>query len=193
MFSAEGAAGAGEDQTADLAAIRAALQALKNGGMLAVDGNDIRAIFAGRRHHQLSGAHKSFLVGQRNAPTQTDGGQRWLQPHAAHHGGDHGVRLCRLRGSQQTIWPGQHLDIRAVQAAAQLGSRALVIKHGKARAKFPRLRFQQIHAVMRRQRGHMQLQFPGHGQRLPADGPRTSQQGDDFCHARSLNTGRRSG
>ena len=185
----ERAAGAGQDQAAYLPSVGAALQTLKNSGMLAVHRHDIRAVFLRGGHHQLSGAHQRLLVGQGDAPPKADGRQRRLQSYAAYHGGHHRVSLLRLCRRQKALRPRQHLDIRIAQTLPQLLRRGGVIKHRKARAELPRLRFYQLHTAVGRQRGHPQLQFPGHGQRLPPDGPGASQQGNGFCHDNFLNTG----
>ena len=53
---------------------------------------------------------------------------------------------------------------------AQLARRILVIKHGKTRAKFPRLLFNEVNALIRRQRGDGKPQLARHLKRLAADG-----------------------
>ena len=55
-------------------------------------------------------------------------------------------------------------------ALAQLGSRRFVIKHGKTRAKLPRLLFDEINARIGGQRRDGQSQLPCDLQRLAADG-----------------------
>ena len=108
----ERAAGAGQDQPLDLPLVTAALQALKDGGVLAVHRNDLRAVLFGGGHHQLTGTHQRFLVGKGDAPSKADGSQGGFQPHAAHHGGHHGVGFFHLCRRQQTFCSGAHLDIR---------------------------------------------------------------------------------
>ena len=122
--------------------VTAALQALKDGGVLAVHRNDLRAVLFGGGHHQLTGTHQRFLVGKGDAPSKADGSQRRFQPHAAHHGGHHGVGFFHLSRHQQTFRSGAYLNIRITQAAAQRICRIVIVKHRKARVEFPRLRFQ---------------------------------------------------
>ena len=54
--------------------------------------------------------------------------------------------------------------------AQQLTRRILVIKHGKTRAKFPRLLFDEVNALIRRQRSDGKPQLARHLKRLAADG-----------------------
>ena len=90
----------------------------------------------------IDSRNQRFLVGKGDAPAKADGGQGGFQPHAAHHGGHHGVGFFHLCRRQQTFCSGAHLDIRITQTAAQRTCRIVIVKHRKARVEFPRLRFQ---------------------------------------------------
>ena len=165
----ERSARAGQDQSFDLAAVTAALHTLKNCAVLAVHRHDLRAELLRRVHHERARAHQRLLVGQRDALALFDGGKRGLQTDHADHGGHHCVGVLRRRGGKQTLHTGEHLRFRVPQALAQFGSRRFVIKHGKTRAKLPRLLFDEINARIGGQRRDGQSQLPCDLQRLAAD------------------------
>ena len=71
--------------------------------MLGVHRDDFRIVLFGLSHHQLAGADQSFLVGKTNALAGTDGRQRGLQPHHAHHRRDDAVRLRNGGSTDQTL------------------------------------------------------------------------------------------
>ncbi len=56
------------------------------------------------------------------------------------------------------------------ESRARSSRRILVIKHGKTRAKFPRLLFDEVNAFIRRQRSDGKPQLARHLKRLAADG-----------------------
>ena len=151
----ERSAGAGQDQPFDLPAVPAALEALENGGVLGVHGHDLRTRRIRRVHHQLPGTHQGLLVGQGDAFLFLDGGQGRLEPHHAHHGGDHGVRL-RHRGSLlQGIKAPQDPGIRVLQAHRQVTGGSLIGEDRQGGAEFAGLLLHALHAGVGGDGGHL--------------------------------------
>ena len=161
---------AGQNEALDLTAVAAALQALEDRAVLAVDGHDLRAAAFRRVHHKLTRADERFLVGKRDALFLLNGGKRRLEADHAHHGGHDRVGVLRRGGGQKSLHAGEDLDLRIRKARAKLARRVLIIKHGKARAKFPRLLFDEVNAFIRRQRSDGKPQLARHLKRLAADG-----------------------
>ena len=161
---------AGQNEALDLTAVAAALQALEDRAVLAVDGHDLRAVFFRRVHYKLARADERFLVGKRDALFLLDCRERRLESDHAHHGGDDRVSVVRRGRCQKALHAGKHFDLRIGQARAELTRRILVIKHGKTRAKFPRLLFDEVNAFIRRQRSDGKPQLARHLKRLAADG-----------------------
>ena len=96
--------------------------------------------------------------------------ERRLETDHAHHGGDDRVSVVRRGGGQKTLHTGEHLGVCVGEPRAQLARRILVIKHGKTRAKFPRLLLDEVNAFIRRQRSDGKPQLARHLKRLAADG-----------------------
>ena len=186
--SVERPAGAGQQDTPHLTPVPAALQALKHRAVLTVHRHDLRAVFLRRVHHQLTGAHQRFLIGQRDAFAFLNCRQCGTQPHAAHHGSHHRVRLGHSGGSQQALLPCHDLNAGPPQPFFQRQRRIFVIQYRKARHILPRLLLQQVYLCIGGQRRHAEAQLPGHLQRLPPDGAGSPQQGDGFRHRSFLNT-----
>ena len=161
---------AGQNEALDLTAVTAALQALEDRAVLAVDGDDLRAVFFRRVHHELARADERFLVRKRDAFFLFDCRERRLETDHAHHGGHDRVGVVRRGGGQKALHAGEHLGVCVGEPRAQLICRILVIKHGKTRAKFPRLLFDEVNAFIRRQRSDGKPQLARHLKRLAADG-----------------------
>ena len=138
--------------------------------MLAVDGDDLRAVFFRRVHHKLARADERFLVRKRDAFFLLDGGKRRLESDHAHHGGDDRVSVVRRGRGQKALHAGEHLGVCVGKPRAELACRVFIIKHGKTRAKFPRLLFDEVNAFIRRQRSDGKPQLARHLKRLAADG-----------------------
>ena len=107
----EGSARAGQNQTLDLGAVAAAHQALEDGGVFRVHGDDLGPVGPGGLHHKLARADHGLLVGKSNALAALQGGKRGAQSHHADHGGDHRVGLLQGCGGEQAFLPPQ--DLRA--------------------------------------------------------------------------------
>ena len=181
--SIEGSAGAGEKDFFDLFPPPAALQALEDGGMLAVHRHDLRAIAVGGGHHQLPGADQGLLVGKGDALALPDGGQGGLQPHHAHDGGEDGVGLGQRGRRQQPLLPREDLRLRVRQADAELRRRLFVRQNGQVGMKLPHLPLHPLHAGVGRQGCHAQPQLPDHVQGLAADGAGGTQYRNGIRHS----------
>ena len=161
---------AGQNETLDLAAVAAALQALEDRAVLAVDGDDLRAAALRRSHDELARADERFLVGKRDALFLLDRRERRLEADHAHYSGDDHVSVVRHGRGQKALHAREHLGVCVGKPRAELICRVLVIKHGKTRAKFPRLLFNEVNALIRRQRSDGKPQLARHLDRLAADG-----------------------
>ena len=184
-------AGAGQPDAPHLVPVPAPLQTLEHRAVLAVHRHDLRAVLRRRGHHQLAGADQRLLVGQRDALALFDGRQRGLQPHAAHDGGDHRVRLGHGGGSQKAFLPCHDLYSGAPEPLFQLQRRIFVIQHRKARHELPRLPLQQVDLRVGGQCRHGYSLLPDHLQGLPSDGAGSAQQGNGFRHRSPLSTASR--
>ena len=161
---------AGQNEALDLTAVAAALQALEDRAVLAVDGDDLRAVFFRRVHHKLARADERFLVRKRDAFFLLDRCERRLESDHAHYSGDDRVGVVRRGRGQKALHTGEHLGVCVGKPRAELARRVFIIKHGKTRAKFPRLLFNEVNALIRRQRGDGKPQLARHLKRLAADG-----------------------
>ena len=161
---------AGQNEALDLAAVAAALEALEDRAVLAVDGDDLRAAALRRIHDELARADERFLVRKRDAFFLLDRRERRLESDHAHYSGDDRVGVVRRGRGQKALHTGEHLGVCVGKPRAELARRILVIKHGKTRAKFPRLLFNEVNALIRRQRGDGKPQLARHLKRLAADG-----------------------
>ena len=101
-------AGAGQDQALDLLLVPAAHQALENGRMLRVDGDDLRAGCARRGLHELPGADHGLFVGKGNALFLVDGRERRPQGGKAAHRCDDSIGLRQRRSLTQRLAARQH-------------------------------------------------------------------------------------
>ena len=107
-FPEERPAGAGQDQALDLPLVPAAHQALENGRMLRVDGDDLRAGCARRGLHELPGADHGLFVGKGDALVLVDGRERRPQGGKAAHRCDDGIGLRQRRSLTQRLAAREH-------------------------------------------------------------------------------------
>ena len=89
---AEGAAGGGEDDSLDAVGAFAP-EALPDGGVLAVNGAELRLVTFGLSGEQPAGDNKDFLVGQGHGLARAEGGERGTETGGAHRGDYHEVRV----------------------------------------------------------------------------------------------------
>ena len=160
---------AGQNEALDLTAVAAALQALEDRAVLAVDGDDLCTAALRRVHDELTRADEGFLIRKRDALFLLDRCECRLESDHAHHSGDDRVGVVRRGRSQKALHAGEHLGVCVGKPRAELARRILVIKHGKTRAKFPRLLFNEVNAFIRRQRNDRKPQLARHLKRLAAD------------------------
>ena len=82
-------------------------QALKDGVVLAVHGEQHAARLPGAAHHEFPGQHQGLLVGHGHLFARIDGGVRGPQTHRAHHTRTHLLHPRIAGGLQQPLHAGQ--------------------------------------------------------------------------------------
>ena len=183
----EGASGAGENQPLDFFFVVAAHEALKNGRVLGIHGNNFRVILFRLRHDQLSGADQGLLIGKADALARPDGGKGRLQPYHAHHGGDDAVRFRQRGRFQQTLLPPVYPDGKVFNPGLQLFCCFLRSHDRKGRPESAALLGHSLHTGSRGKRRHPQSgQAADNIQALPSDGAGGAENTDTFDHIRLL-------
>ncbi len=140
-------------------------QALENGVVLAVDGQQRRATGSHRIHKDLPGHDQGFLVGQQNFFPGTSGGQRGAQTGCAHNGRHHAIDFRRSGNLLQRFHAAQHFGVQpgSRQARAQISGSSFVQQHGIARLELLALLEQQVDLTMRGQgKDAIALRMAGH-------------------------------
>ena len=158
-----------------------ALQALKNGGMLAVHGQDMDARFARRLHHQRAARHERLLVGQQHALAAVQGRHDRGKARNADHGDEHVLRVGLARDAGDGILAEDPVDA-VLQILRNLCRRNAQARHARTesahllkKARIARTGGQCRHLkAVGVQRGDLQ--------RLRADGAGRTQYGQ-FTHA----------
>ena len=138
--------------------------------MFAVHRDDLRTPVFRLVHHQFSGTHQCFLIGQRNALFCPDRSQRGFQPHHAYHGGHYRIRFRQHGGFRQRVCTGQYLYRRVLQTDFQLCRGGFLRHDCQSGLKFPALGLHPLHIGIGGQRRHTQPQLLRYIQRLTADG-----------------------
>ena len=114
---AEGPAGGREQDACGPVAPRP-LQALEDGAMLAVHGEQRLACAAGGLHHQVTPGDQRLLVGQQHLPPGTERVHHALQPRDAHHAHQHLIGLHLRRGGVERFQP--HHEAAKAQVGGDL-------------------------------------------------------------------------
>ena len=109
---AEGAAAGGEPEVADGGG-RLVIEALEDGGVLAVHGEDADAVLAGLVHHDLAGHDEDFLRGNGDVLARANGSECGLQAGGADDGDEDDVGLGHRGELQQAFVAGVDLDLGA--------------------------------------------------------------------------------
>jgi hypothetical protein len=91
-----------EDKPADLAALTP-VQALVNGVVLAVDGQDSDTFATRSRSHERARHHQYFLIGDRDRLARLNRREHSFQGGRPRGGTDHDVRFGAGRNRQQTL------------------------------------------------------------------------------------------
>ena len=187
--SQERPAGTRDDHAAEVIAALPT-QALRQRGVLRVDGHKPLRLSLDQVHDQLAPDDERLLVGERQGLPGLEGGQGGAQPDRADHGvQDHvGVDLTshELRG----LRPGQHLDrAQATELRGDLTCRFLLGHRHDLRHELADLAHEQLVAGPRRERDHLEPVgvAPGHVKSLRSDRAGRSQDGDlPHRHSRVL-------
>ena len=170
LFAEERSARSGQDQAFEFLLFIHALQGLENGGMFAVDRQNVDPFGAGFFKHQFAARHQRFFVRQRDTAARLNGCQRRFQPRHAHDAVEHdGVPAERGAGFH-AFTACEHLRRRIGDADFEVGRRLFVCQSGKPRLELPDLLLQPLNIAIRRQRQNFIAVKPCHVQRLHADG-----------------------
>ena len=137
-------------------------QALVDGVVLAIHGQQFHAFGLGRGHHQFACRHQHFLVRQCHPLPRLHRRVRRFQTHHAHRRGHHRIRF-RMRGHAEQALPAVH-DLRQSRAVRRLRQplpqlrRLCRVGHGNKLRPVPRdLSGKLLEIRARRQRHHAAL------------------------------------
>ena len=158
-----------------------ASQALRQGRMFGVDGNQAIRLALDQVHDELTAHHERLLVGQGEHLPGLQGGQRGTEAHGADHGVQHHVGL-RLAGEHlRRSWAGQDLDApHRAQVAPQLPCGVLVRDGHEGRHELAHLPHEELVAGARAEPDHLEaVGVATHDvERLRADGAGRPQDGE---------------
>ena len=121
----EGAARSGEDNLVD-GVVPLAYQALEDGRVLRVDGNNGGVVFERELFDEVARHNQGLLVGQGYGLVNLDGADGRSQPRVAHHGGNHDVDGGSLDDLGYGLVAGIDLDGILLQGLFQPGVVGLV-------------------------------------------------------------------
>jgi len=180
LLVAERTAGSREPELAD-GTHRLAIQALKNGGMLAIHRQHAHPMDAGLVHDDFSGHHQDFLGGHGNVLARPDGRERRLQSRRAHNGDQHNIGGGQGGQFQQAFRARMNLHI-AAQRRLQFTRFRRIADRDDFRPVPPRLFQQQGGVITRRQAHQPDLigQIFRHFYRAGADGTGAAKENDVF-------------
>ena len=150
-FAVKRPAGGGDNQPLDTLCL-VALQALEDGGMLAVDGGQTDALLLCQPHHQLAAGHQRLFIGQSDVVARLDGCHRRQQSGHAHHRVENRILLRVRRYLQDPLHPAQHLGAGVLHPVFELLCRLRVGQGRIAGTVLPDLLLQQLPVAVRRQR-----------------------------------------
>ncbi len=154
-----GAAGGGEDQPAHVFG-PAAVEALVEGAVLAVDGQEPGAGLPRPGEHELPGHHQRLLVRERDVLARLERAVGRHEAQGAHRGGDHHVRLGPGRHLDHALAAGHGAQAREVHEAGEPLEGTLVGDRHDPRP-VPRHLLRQDLDVRRRRRGPRPRSGPG--------------------------------
>ena len=118
----EGAAGCGEQDLGQALGTLLILQALEDGGVLAVHGQQLDAVLCHRLCDQMAAGDKALLVGKGQIMAALNGGQAGTQTGDAHHTVQHHIRAVQRSQLLQPLRAGEQLGriCPACQRSVQL-------------------------------------------------------------------------
>ena len=138
------------------------VQALEHSAVLTVHRQDPDSHFFRKRHNQMSGRHKCFLVGQGNVLPCLHGSDGGPDSEHSHNGCHHNLsrRFCAYL--DQTVHPGHNLHIQVPHRLTQL-SRCLLLPYGgQFGPELPDLLFQKLHISPCRQGSYLYILIRAH-------------------------------
>ena len=110
--------------------------------VLAIDRDQLSAVFADRFHHQFAPGYQNFLIGQSHAFTSPDRGIRRPKAGDPHNGGNQNVHFPSRRNRHTPGIPGQQfrplttVQLRCCHIRGQTVSRRFVRNNDYLRQKF---------------------------------------------------------
>ena len=178
----EGTAGGREKDAFEPPLGRCALEALEDGGVLTVDGQDLHAVFLRRRSDQLAAGDEGLLVGKGDGLPRFDGIHGGQEPGDADDGVEDRVRV-RVGGTfTDPADAGQYFRVRVGDADPEVGSRRFVEKSDLVRVELPDLLFHGLHTGAGGQGADTDAVLAGDVQALGADGTGGTEDGEVFRH-----------
>ena len=178
----EGAAGSRQKDAFQPPLGRRALEALEDGGVLTVDGQDLHAVFFRRRRHQLTAGDQGLLVGKGDGLPRLDGIHGGQEPCDADDGVEDRIG-CRVGGAfTDAADAGEDFRVRVGDADPEVGSGRFVEKSDLVRVELPDLLFHGLHAGAGREGADADAVFAGDVQALRADGTGGTEDGEVVRH-----------
>ena len=130
------------------------MQALKDGGVLAVHRQNIHTVGLGGIGHQVPTGYQRFFIRQRQGLFGLNGRQRGLQAHHTHYGVQYRIRAGIGSTFDQAVHTGQYLGARICHPGAQIVCRNRIHHRHQIRAKLANLCLHQINATVSGQAHH---------------------------------------
>ena len=160
------------------------LQALEDGRVLAVHGQQLHAVLCHRPGDQMAAGDKALLVGQGQIVAALNGSQAGTQARNAHHTVQHHVRAVQRGQLPQALRAGEQFG-RTRPAGQRRVQPCGGVRVGHAdvfRVEFLDLLQDLFHMAVGRQAEHLIPLCPDHIQALGADGAGGAQQRNFFRH-----------
>ena len=181
---AEGAAGGGEDEAADLLG-RAAAEALVNGVVLAIHGQEFAAGFVGRGHDQFAGGDEDFLVGKGDLLAKAHSFVGGLEADDANGGGNDDIGLGMSAYSAHAftaVVNFRRAEALLAEEASELGGAGGIADGNEIGGVALDLSKEFFKVGARSQRGNAEALGQGldDGEALPADGACGAENGELF-------------
>ena len=158
-----------------------ALQALKNCVMLAVNRQNLHAVFRGSLHHERAARHKRLLVGERELLFGLQRRERRLEADHADDRIQHDVGALERRKRAEPLHAAVNAHAEVAHSSAQRFRRLQIKNRNCLRFEFPDLRLEQPDIGVRGERRHLDgavrpAQAAHDVERLRADRARRAEQ-----------------
>lgn len=160
------------------------LQALEDGGVLAVHREQLGAMLGSSFGDQMTAGDQAFLVGQGHIMPVFQSSQGCTQACNAHHCIEHNVRAFHFSQLHNALCTAQKFGCAGytAQAGSQLVTGIRICNRHIGRVELFDLLEQQVHIGIRRQSIHLIALGTSHIQALGTDGTGGAQQSKFFSH-----------